>query len=367
MQAKSIIQALRHGTPPHSEVFWETIGREREISAFDAALKSISGGDSMVKLMLGDFGVGKSELMSHLKQRALEQDFVISSFQIQDGFRFNKIDDLYYAIMHNLSVKHNPDDKTSFNDLFDIWLNNLQTSPFPDRNRMEINTVCQALSQYNMNFARAFLSFMRSRIQRNPEMQNITTAWLTGERNIPFELKQKYGLTGFVDKTNTVDFLRAFTKLLTLLDYKGLIVFVDELDLILNYRSDLRMNAFQNLKQLIDISDLNHAMFYFSGTKALVEDSEKGIASLPSLAQRLNFTTPDALSHNFMQPITCLEPLNVDAMVKLGHKIYTLYRDAYPERIPIPEQMLTSKIFEIANDSSVTRTFITQFIAYLDS
>lgn len=366
MQAKSIIQSLRNGTPPQSLTQWSTLGRDREIAAFDSALNTIEDGGSMVKLMLGDFGVGKSELLKHLKTRALEQDFVISSFQIQDGFRFNKIDDLYYAIMHNLSIKSHPDEKTSFNDLFEIWLNNLQNSPFPDRNRLEINTVCQALSQYNMNFARAFLAFMRSRIQRNPEMQNVTTAWLTGERNIPYEIKQKYGLTGYVDKTNTIDFLRAFTKLLTLLDYKGLIVFVDEMDLILNYRSDLRMNAYQNLKQLIDIADLDHAMFYFSGTKALVEDREKGIASLDSLAQRLNFTSAETLTNNFKQPISILDPLTPDTMIQLGQSIYDLYREAYPMKSQIALEDRQSITRELANQSSVTRTFITQWIGYLD-
>ena len=361
----SIISALRNGTPPDSDLSWSCLGREPEINAFNECLSHVRVGQSMVKIMLGDFGVGKSELISHFKKLALSEDYVIASFQVNDGFRFNKIDDLYYAIMHNLFVKHHPEGKTSFNDLFEIWLGNLQDSPFPDRKRLEVNTVCQALSQYNMNFARAFLSFMRARIQRNPEMQNVTTSWLTGEKQIPYELKQKYGLTGYVDKTNTIDFLKAFSKLLTLLDYKGLIVFIDEMDLLLSYRSDLRLNAYQNLKQLIDLKELEHTLFYFSGTKELVTDTNRGIGTLESLSQRLNFTTSESLdATNKRQSIMLLDPLDPEMLMTLGRRIVNLYQKAYPNAaLSISDDDLVNCL----SNGDVTRVFITQLIAKLDS
>jgi hypothetical protein len=366
LQSKAIINALRYGTPPAASS-WQSFGRENEIRAFDTQLTLIREGASSVKLMLGDFGTGKSELISALKRHALEKDYVIATLQIQDGFRFNKIDDFYYAIMHHLSVKHHTDGKASFNDLFEIWLNNLQNSPFPNQNRFEINAVCQALSQYNMNFARAFLSFMRARIQKNPEMQQVTTAWLTGERQIPHALKQKYGLTGFVDKTNTLDFLSAFCKLLTLLDYKGLVVFIDELDLIMDYRSDLRNAAYQNLKQLIDLGDLQHILFYFSGAKSLIEDADKGILSLPSLAQRLNYTNPAAFDGtNLTQPISCLTPLSSEQLKSLGIKIASIYREAYADNLFIDDELLSNTIDSLSSAAS-TRQFVTALIAHLDS
>jgi len=361
----NIINALRNGTPPNSDLLWSCLGRESEIDAFNTCLSHVQQGQSMVKIMLGDFGVGKSALISHFKALALSEDYVIASFQINDGFRFNKIDDLYYAIMHNLFVKHHPEGKTSFNDLFEIWLGNLQNSPFPNRKRLEVNTVCQALSQYNMNFARAFLSFMRARIQRNPEMQNVTTSWLTGEKQIPYELKQKYGLTGYVDKTNTLDFLKAFSKLLSLLDYKGLIVFVDEMDLLLSYRSDLRMNAYQNLKQLIDLHELEHTLFFFSGTKELITDTARGIGTLSSLAQRLNFTTPASLdASNKKQPIMLLNTLDEDVLIILGRRIVNLYSKAYPA---VTLNIGDDDLRQCLSDSAVTRVFITKLIARLDS
>lgn len=365
IQSDIILDALRNGTPPKSNNSWQCVGREREFGEFKRCLSAIERGQSIVKLALGDFGVGKSELISNFKHHALEEDYVIASFQMQDGFRFNKIDDLYYAIMHNLFVKHRPDEKTSFNDLFEIWLGNLQNSPFPDRKRYEINTVCQALSQYNMNFARAFLSFMRARIQRNPEMQNVTTAWLTGEKNIPYELKQKYELTGYVDKTNTLDFLKAFAKLIRLLDYKGLVIFIDEMDLLLNYRSDLRMNAYQNLKQLIDLNDLEHTLFFFSGTKDLVKNTEKGLVTLDSLSQRLNFTAYEAMNpNNVMQPIMLIEPLEPETLKKLGQKVIGLYQEANPHlKMSNSDQL----IGECIENASVTRHFITALIAGLDA
>ena len=223
-EALKMINTLRSGTSPiHHADAW-VIGRDQELENYRKSLNLLAKGTGNVKLVTGDYGMGKSLLINAYKQIALNEDYVIASFQVNNGFRLNKLEDLYYAIMHNLFLKHKPEHKVSFEDIFDIWVENLQNAPHSDRKRFEVNTVCQELSKYNMNFARAFLIFMRGRIQRNQEMIHVSSAWLTGERNIPYELKQKYDLVGAVDKTNTLDFLKAFTKLITLLDYKGLIV-----------------------------------------------------------------------------------------------------------------------------------------------
>jgi hypothetical protein len=154
---------------------------------------------------------------------------------------------------------------------------------------------------------------------------------------------------------------------LTLLDYKGLVVFIDELDLIMDYRSDLRNAAYQNLKQLIDLGDLQHILFYFSGAKSLIEDADKGILSLPSLAQRLNYTNPAAFDGtNLTQPISCLTPLSSEQLKSLGIKIASIYREAYADNLFIDDELLSNTIDSLSSAAS-TRQFVTALIAHLDS
>ncbi len=366
-EALKMINTLRNGTSPiHHADAW-IVGREQELENYRKSLNLLAKGTGNVKLVTGDYGMGKSLLINAYKQIALNEDYVIASFQVNNGFRLNKLEDLYYAIMHNLFLKHKPDHKVSFEDIFDIWVENLQNAPHADRKRFEVNTVCQALSKYNMNFARAFLIFMRGRIQRNQEMIHVASAWLTGERNIPYELKHKYDLVGTVDKTNTLDFLKAFTKLITLLDYKGLIVFIDEIDLVINDRSDLRQTAYNNLKHLVDLStsgEMNQILFMFSGASDIVTHPEKGLITNTALAQRLNLTHTNNLDASVIR----LNPIDTKDVLTLTQNILRLYR----QNKTLPNTLDYKAVYDavttqLGETMWVTRTYITTLIGYLDT
>lgn len=368
-EALRLLNALRSGTTPLNNAKSLITGRDQECHQFSKDLTSLTKGSGLVRLVVGDYGMGKSQLVNTYKQMALEEDFITASFQINNGFRLNKIDDLYYAIMHNLFLKHQPQEKSSFNEIFDLWIANLQTAPIADRKRYEVNTVCQEISKYNMNFARAFLSFMRGRIQRNTEMINVTGAWLTGERNIPFELKAKYGLTGSVDKANTLDFLKAFIKLITLLDYQGLVVFIDELDLVLNDRSDLRQTAYNNLKHLTDLAasgEMPGVMFVFSGTNDVIAHEEKGILSCPPLAQRMGLT-PNNTFDGRHQNVIALTGLDASALFELTSKIVKLYTQVHGKMDALTDHELYVKaLSDFGAPPYNTRQFITTLIRHLD-
>ena len=366
--ASKIINALRNGVPPVGLTDHLIFGRQRELDEFKRCFSALKNGESIVKIITGEYGAGKSHLVNAVKNLALKEDYIIASFQVNDGFRLNKIDDLYYAIMHNLYMKDAHSEKTSFNEIFNLWIENLQTAPFPNRKRVEINAVCQELSKYNMNFARAFLMFMRGRIQRNQEMQNVTTAWLTGEKNIPYELKHKYDLIGHVDKANTLDFLKAFSKLINLLGYNGLIIFIDELDQVISDRRDHRTLAYNNLKHLIDLTtsgEMPHSMFVFSGTPDLVTDSEKGFMSLESLAQRLNLPL-DPTQLDQRQTLIHLDRLSEEALLSLANKLLELYRI---QEEPISELPSPQRLMDQIDVSTLktTRHFVTKAIQYLDT
>lgn len=366
-EAKKLISTLRSGTSPiyHADVL--TTGRDKELDAFRSALHELENGSGLVRLVTGDFGVGKSLLVQTFKEIALKEDYVIASFQVNNGFRLNKLDDLYYAIMHHLYLKDKPTTKVSFDDIFDLWVHNLQNAPYADRKRYEVNTVCQELSKYNMNFARAFLIFMRGRIQRNQEMMSVACSWLTGEKQIPTELKQKYELVGAVDRTNSIDFLKAFIKLITLLDYSGLIVFIDEVDLVLNDRSDIRQVAYNNLKQLIDLAtsgEMSRVMFVFSGNSDILTDENRGFLSNTPLSQRLNWTKGTKTSSN---SIFWLDSLETSALEVLTKKILKLYSQVHtlPE-FCTAEHAHAFTLSRIDETNRVTRHFVIALIEYLD-
>jgi hypothetical protein len=361
-EAKNLINALRNGTAPYRHHTMILSGRDGEINTFKRALQLIENNTGLVKILVGDYGVGKSFLTGTYKHIALNDDYVIASFQINNGYRLNKLEDLYYAIMHNLYLKHDPESKSSFDAIFDLWIENLKNAPFPEQKSHEIQTVCDALSKFNHTFSRAFLSYIRSKIRGDREATSTTSAWLSGEHHIPQSLKQKVDLTGGVDKTNSLDFLKSFVKLITLLDYKGLIVFIDELDLVLHDRSDIRLNAFDNLKYLVDLTtsgELPNTFFMFTGTKEVITSTDKGVLTHTALAQRLNLNLPED-SGSVLQ-IDSLEPA---ALLELTKKVLKLYSSF----TALPNNISAELLYDEINKSEpkVTRHYVTRLIERLD-
>lgn len=363
LDANEIINAFRYGTPPQKHAITMLTGRENEIEYFKNTLKTISNGTGAVKLLVGNYGVGKSFLLESFKHIALTEDYVVSKFQVNSGFRLNKIEDIYYAIMHNLHLKSLENKKASFDELFDLWIENLKNVPDSRVRANEINFVCDALSKFNSNYARAFLTYIRSKIKGDFDAIQASSAWLSGEQHIPHAIKKKIDLIGHMDRNSSVDFLKAFVKLIQLLDYKGLVVFIDETDLILHERSDLRAQAYQNLKYLIDLTstgELSGVLIVFSGTKEMIESIDKGVSSVVSLAERLDIHSKGGQSN-----IWSLSPLNQDALMELTGKTLELYR----RNFSLTEGLTAPHLFHEINPQhhASTRNYIIELIKHLDN
>lgn len=366
----NLINALRNGTTPLR--FTESImsGRSQEVQEFMRCLNLIKQNTGQIKVIVGDYGVGKTFLLRNFRTIASQNDFLVSSFSLSDSLRINKTEDLYYALMHNLSIKNH---RTSFEQLFNLWIDNIKNCPIPNQGRQEINMVCNTLSKFNQNYARVFTNFMRARIQNNDEMSQVTSAWLSGELNLPHNLKEKYEIVGQIGKQESLDNLKAFIKLITLLDYKGLVVFIDELDWILDARSDIRAAAYHNIKQLVDLTtsgEIGHLMIVFSGTPELVRNREKGLYSYPALAQRLNLTTMDWHQNTplaLMRPVFQVMPLSNTALMELTHKVLRLYKLSHPLPIELtPDGLFEETRMKFQQDHFVTREFVTELIQKLD-
>lgn len=355
LDVNGILNALRSGTPPKKHIVSILSGRTDEIKNFKAVLDTTSTGTGMVKFMVGDYGAGKSFLLETFKHIALNDDFVVSEMQLNSGFRFNKIEEFYYAIMHNLALKALPQVTASFDDLFNLWIENLKHVPDNTLKSKEILWVCDALAKFNTNYSRAFLSYIRAKIKGDFETIRASSAWLSGEKHIPYAMKQKIDLIGSMDRQNAIDFLKAFVKLITLMDYKGLVILIDEADLILTERSDIRSTALSNLKYLVDLTttgDLPNTLIVFSGANDLIDNPNFGVLSQPALFQRIQ--------HH----IWTISPLSREHLLELTEKTLEIFQKKYV----LPSGITPEHVYTKINPSPQvqTREYVTALMTLLD-
>jgi Protein of unknown function (DUF2791). len=335
-QIKNVINALRVGVIPDVELELFDAGREKEIEEFKRCLNELKEGSGIVRLISGEYGSGETFMLSLLRQLGVKNGFIVSKIQINNGFYLNNMETLYYKIMHNLTVKLTDTQGTDFENIFNTWIDKLQNYTNKDAASSEIRNVISALNDYNSSFARALLTYIKARVSRDTGLSNAASSWIKGEKNIPASLKARFDVKGDVDKQNSMDFLKAFIKLITLTGYSGMVILIDEMELIMNTRSDIRRTAYENLRYIIDSTgagELGRCMFVFTGTNDFFKDDIKGIKTYNALYQRLGSTSYDSplpsFGYNTRQPVIKLCRLYFDDLQLLTKKIVSLYARAY--------------------------------------
>jgi len=376
-RARNIINALKNGVVPDCDLELLCVGRNKEIKEFQRCFQLVSEGSGTVKFLNGEYGSGKSFFMNVIKQAAVKNDFIVSKIQVDRGFRFNNLEHLYYHNMHNLTLNVTGDSAASFESIFDLWISRLQESTNKDSAAAEINHVIASLNRYNMSFARAFLAYIRARIEKDRTLSGTIASWLMGEKNIPAGLKAKFDVIGGVDRLNSIDFLKAFVKLVKLLGYSGLIILIDELELIMNERVDIRKVSYENLRNIIDIccsGELGSCMFVFAATNDFFENPEKGIRTYEALSQRLGdaIDKSNSVLHDVRQPVIRLHKLNTEEFQELTDRVIDIYKTLYNfEPITSNESIrswtfISCKKFGAKISELSIREYLTKLIEVLD-
>ena len=84
-EAIQIINSLRKGIPPSSNVAAFSVGRGNLLDRFRKDLQSVGGGSSQVRFMNADVGAGKTHSLYLLRENAFRQGFVVSTVTLSQS------------------------------------------------------------------------------------------------------------------------------------------------------------------------------------------------------------------------------------------------------------------------------------------
>ncbi len=376
-EARRIINALKTGVIPDADLDLICVGRERMLKEFKRCLDLVEEGGSCVKFLSGEYGSGKSFMLGKVRQLAQKSNFAVSRVQISRSAHLNNTDVFYYSIMHQLGTESASENGSGFEELFNLWIERLKGNPSREAASREIRDAVSSLNSYNSAFSRAFLTYIRARIAQDVELSDAAASWIKGEKNLPAAVKARFDVKGDIDKSTSMDSLRAFIHLLRLIGYSGLAVFVDELELVMSLRSDIRKGCYENLRYIVDSCGENGfggCFFVFAGTTAIFEDPEKGIKTYQALEQRLGEAGPKANTGmtDMRQTVMRLEKLTNDDLQNLTNRIILIHQTAYGWELKISGEaarnwtLLTLGKEKGAGRPVNTREFIIKLVEILD-
>lgn len=310
----SDLQLLSHGSPPSDNELLAsiTVGREKWLDHMrDHYLKAyIADGGSKVKVLTGKEGVGKTHLLYSVIADAKNLDYA-TVFLSARKHRLNDLVSLYQEIVNQIDqeglvcglcrkiasqfidLEQYDPSELFVSNLYDRYPSNslakdaIQKEVFKLIKSADLNSSFKAFC-YHVLYNR-MISFSASNV-------DIALDWLSGE-NIDRKDRATLSLFDKLDKANARDWLNSLIQLLKLSGKKGLVIAIDEIEVITE--KSPKTNRFiytplavkdicELIRQLIDDTEvLAHCLFLIAGDLVIIEDPNRGFKSYDALWLRL--------------------------------------------------------------------------------
>src|SRR5256885_1955486 len=109
----AVLQSLRAGVVPRSGQHLIQVGRVREIETLVADIARIADGGSAFRVVIGEYGAGKTFFLNLVRAVALEKKLVVATADLNPDRRLHasggQARSLYAELMRNLSTRTKPD------------------------------------------------------------------------------------------------------------------------------------------------------------------------------------------------------------------------------------------------------------------
>ncbi|SEM99419.1 P-loop protein of unknown function [Chitinophaga rupis] len=346
--ARDIIDALRHGVVPRNNLSLLMVGQQTARKHLSDILLEVNSNKSHFKFIRGQYGSGKTFLCSWLKEFALDNEFAVSFMNISHDQPLSDLPIFFSGLINGLRTPEKTD-SSALVDILESWLLNIhnktariegielsQTGTQENLSRIVENSIeveLANLSDIEPGFSQALRAFYKGKAMGNMELVSNAVAWIMGSKSLSSQALRDIGVRGYLEANNVFPRMRAILEIISGARYKGLLLLVDELELVRKFpHARQRELALETLRLLIDEAGRNAlpgCLIIFTGTDEFFEDERYGLKSYEALAERVMtpFTHDSFVS--MRQPIISLESLDQNRLANVLFKIRDLYGIAY--------------------------------------
>lgn len=109
----AVIQSLRAGVVPRAGQHLIQVGRIREVETLVSDIDRLADGGSSFRLVVGEYGAGKTFFLNLVRAIAMERKLVVASADLNPDRRLHasggQARSLYAELMRNLATRTKPD------------------------------------------------------------------------------------------------------------------------------------------------------------------------------------------------------------------------------------------------------------------
>jgi hypothetical protein len=354
------------------------VGQESARDHLIDLLEEVRANKSAFKFIRGPYGAGKTFLCSWLRQYALDNEYVVSLINIGPDQPLSDLPLFFAGIINGLRTPEKRD-SSALTDVLESWLLSIHRktaqieglNPFDHSEKEKLMPLVEkgieselaSISNIEPCFSSALRAFYRARVLGDQTTASMATAWLSGSRSVPPKAMNEIGVRGYLESNQVFPRMRALLEIIGGSRFNGLLLMVDELELIRKFpHTRQREQALETLRLLIDETGKNGfpgCLLVFTGTDAFFDDDRAGLKSYEALDNRVAVPTGPNGMMSVRQPVICLEGLNKERLTSVVSKVRDIHGTAYGwhSRDYVPDEFLGKLVREWTSfgDESVTR------------
>lgn len=383
--ARQIIEVLGSaGTPPPRGVQYFNVGNRSLLDALDDYYFSayLQEGGAAYKMVVGDYGSGKSHFLYCLRDVAWSRGFAVVKVDLSPvETPYNNQQAVYAAVAQNL-IWHEQDEAVSDErGLMRFLEGTLQRvvggpvtlSTLDHPNYRGLVDTLEGATIDNLAYKAAILGTFEAMIRDQDERLDALTRWLMAEPTTPADTKvlREIGVTGKINRANAFAMLRSLAQSVRALSYSGLLMLFDEVDRMASIGGKAEKMATDTLREVVDRTrdELPGAMFVYAVPPQFINDI---VPRYPALQQRLR--APGRFSRtNHFSPLINLDTLDLseeDLLLAIGEKLVPIYELAFETSFDQRLQFMNAAILanvarDVFLDVSHRRLFVKAFVGEL--
>ncbi|NDL66052.1 ATP-binding protein [Acerihabitans arboris] len=350
-----IIQSLKSGVTPKIGIQHIQVGRVNEIKALWQDIERIADGGAGFRLIIGEYGSGKTFFLSVVRSIALEKKLVTVNADLSPDRRIHasggQARNLYSELMKNLSTRNKPDGHALLS-VVERFVTEARKEAESTNSQVPIiiHQKLAALSDMvgGYDFAKAIECYWQGYEQDNEILKSNAIRWLRGEYTTRTDARNDLGVRTIISDASFYDSLKLMSLFVRQAGYTGLLVNLDEM--VNLYKLANTQARVANYEQILRILNdclqgtAEHIGFLLSGTPEFLFDPRKGLYSYEALQSRLaeNSFAKRAGVIDYSSPCLHLASLTPEELYILLKNLRHVYAGGEEDKYLIPDEALTA-------------------------
>jgi hypothetical protein len=346
----ALVQSLRSGVTPLLGARHIQVGRDAEIAALEKNLDHIADGGSAFRLVIGEYGSGKTFFMNLVRGAAMDRQLVVAHADLHPSRRLHasggEARSLYAELMKNLATRTKPEGG-ALQTVVEKFITTALAEARKAGSKPEdvIHERLGNLSELVMgyDFATVIAAYWHAYEKDDDTLKDNAIRWLRGEFTAKSDARRALGVREIIGDAAFYDQLKLIAKFCRLAGYKGLLICLDELVNLYKLANTQARNG--NYEQILRIlNDLEQGTaeglgFVLGGTPEFLMDPRRGLFSYPALQSRLAdnpFAGGDLV--DMSGPVLKLGSLGREQFIALLRKLDGAYNSGKPDFAPFPDE-----------------------------